>query len=87
MNLKDFFKINKNKIEIKVIPNANSDRIVISKEQDSYQVRVYITVTPEDGKANKQVVKLLAKELNIPKTKIDIIKGLKSRNKTIAINE
>lgn len=87
MNLKNIFKINKNKIEIKVTPNANLNRIVISEEGGGYQIKVYVTVTPEDGKANNQVIKLFAKELKIPKSKISIIKGTKSRNKTIAIED
>ncbi len=87
MNLKEIFKTNKNKMEIKVIPNANSNKIAISEEGGIYQVKIYVTVTPEDGKANNQVIKLLAKELSIPKSKISIIKGLKSRNKTIAIED
>lgn len=36
MNLKEIFKTNKNKVEIKVTPNANSDKIVIS-EDENYQ--------------------------------------------------
>ncbi len=87
MDLKEIFKINKNKIEIKVTPNANSDRIVILEEGENYQIKVYVTVTPEDGKANNQVLKLIAKELKIPKSKISITKGLKSRNKIIAIED
>ena len=87
MNLKDIFKTNKNKIEIKVTTNANSDKIVIAEEGGCYQIKVYVTVTPEDGKANNQVIKLLAKELKIQKSKFSIIKGAKSRNKTIAIED
>lgn len=83
MNLSDLFK--NNKLEIKVTPNTNSDKIVITKEGESYQIKVYVTVTPEDGKANNQVIKLLAKELKIPKSKISIVKGIKSQYKTIAI--
>lgn len=85
MNLKDIFKNNKNKIEIKVTPNANSDKIVISEECEDYQVKIYVTVSPEDNKANDRVIKLLARELKISKSKINIIKGLKSRNKIIVI--
>lgn len=85
MNLKDFLKDNKNKIDIKVTPNANSNKIVISEDEQGYQIKVYVTVTPEDGKANNHVIKLLAKELKIPKSNISITKGLKSRIKTIEI--
>lgn len=87
MNLKEIVKVNSNKLEIKVTPNANSDKIVIVKDSEGYQVKVYVTVNPEDDKANNRVIKLLAKELKIPKSKIRIIKGMKSRNKTIEIED
>lgn len=87
MKLKDIFKDNNNTLEIKVTPNANSDKIFILEEDGCYQVKVYVTVTPEDGKANNQVVKLLSKELKIPKSKINIIKGMKSRHKTVMIDD
>lgn len=84
MNLKSILK-NNNIFEIKVIPNANSNKIIIIEDELAYQIKIYVTVTPEDNKANNQVIKLLSKELKIPKSKINIIKGMKSKNKTIVI--
>lgn len=87
MNLKELFNTNNNKLEIKVIPNASSDKVIISEDNVAPLVKVYVTVTPEDGKANKQVIKLLSNALKIPKSKINISKGLKSKNKTVVIEE
>ena len=48
-------------------------------------MRVDVTVAPEDGKANKQVVKLVAKELGLSKSALVIVRGQTSREKTISI--
>ena len=50
-------------------------------------VRVDVTVAPEDGKANKQVIKLLAKELRMPKSALTIKHGCTNRDKIIAFRK
>lgn len=71
-------------LEIRVTPKASSNRI---KVEEDGTIRVYVTTAPEDGKANKKVIELLAKEYGIAKSRISIIKGETSRNKTVAILE
>ena len=46
-------------------------------------LKVQITTAPDKGKANGAIIKLLAKELGISKTDIEIVKGEKSRNKKV----
>lgn len=73
-------------LHIRVTPKASSNRIKVEHKADgTREVKVYVTVAAEDGKANKAVIELLAKELRVPKTSIQIIKGLKSRDKTVII--
>ena len=56
-------------LKIRVTTKASVNRIRIEKREDEKPiVRGDVTVAPEDGKANKQVVKLLATELNLPKS-------------------
>lgn len=43
---------------------------------------VKVNTPPVDGKANKRVQELLAKHLNIPKTSLRLVSGLKSKIKT-----
>ena len=43
------------------------------------------TATTEKGKANKQVILLLAKFYKISKNQLKIVRGLKSKNKIIKI--
>jgi uncharacterized protein (TIGR00251 family) len=67
-----------------VTPKASSNRIV-KTEPDHF--RVYVTTAPEDGKANKAVLKLLSKHLGVPKTSMTITRGTTSRVKTIHIDD
>lgn len=67
-------------INIKAIPRAKRALV-----KDGDPLRVYVTQPPEDGRANDAVIKLLSEHLKIPKSKIKIIKGEKSREKIIEI--
>lgn len=54
-------------------------------ENDLPFLKVYLTAVPVDGKANKELIKLLAEELSISKSKISIIKGEKSKEKIMEV--
>ena len=74
-------------IVAKVNPHSKKNEVI--KEEDmfgSILYKVYTTQPPEDGKANKAVIELLAKFFKIPKSKITIIKGETSRTKIITID-
>lgn len=47
--------------------------------------KIYVSAPPEDGKANKKVIELLADYFKAAKSQIKIIKGETSRNKIIEI--
>lgn len=65
-------------ITVRVTPRASRARIVEGAEG----LQVYVTVPPEDGKANAAVQKALAKHLGIAKSALRLIRGAKSREKT-----
>lgn len=74
-------------LHVRVTPKAKSERIKQEILEDgSVCYKVYVTVAPEDGKANKAVIKLLADAFGIPKSAMAITHGLTNRNKTIQIN-
>ena len=82
--MKNFIKLEGNKIFLKVHINPNSKKDeILGVYNDS--LRVKISSPPVDGKANKAIIKFFSKFLNIPKSKIKIEKGDKSRDKLIAI--
>ena len=69
-------------IEVKVKTNAFKNEVKLINNKKLF---VKTTATPEKGKANKQVILLLAKFYKISKNQLEIVSGLKSKNKIIKI--
>ena len=68
-------------LNIRVIPGASRNLV----KNESGHLKIYLTKPPVDGLANKQLIGLLSKYLKIKKYQIKIIKGKRSRNKSIEI--
>ena len=49
------------------------------------ELEVRVSAAPTDGEANAAVIKLLAKELGVPKTSVEIVSGETSRHKRISL--
>lgn len=69
------------KIDLKIIPSAKKELI----KSEGPVWKVYLTAPAVDGKANKALISLMARHSGVKKSQIKIIKGLKSRHKTISI--
>ena len=67
---------------IRVTPHAKQNKVV---ETDGV-LRVYTTVAPENGRANDAVIKLLSEYLDVPKSKIKILRGTTGRDKIVAVD-
>lgn len=67
-------------LQLKILPNSSKNGIVISEDG---AVKIKVTAQPIDGKANKALIDFLSKELKIPKTSIEIIKGALNKEKTV----
>lgn len=69
-------------------PGASRDRIgdVAEDGKGGHVLKVTIAAPPEDGKANKAIIKLLAKEWDIPRTAIQILRGEASRHKKLLLH-
>ncbi len=70
-------------INIFVKPQSKEDKII---ELKSNVLVVAVKAPAIENKANKAVVELLAKELNLPKKEINIKVGFKSKYKSVIIN-
>jgi hypothetical protein len=68
------------KQKIKVIPNAKENKVV-----GESILKVYLKAPPIEGKANKELIKILAKYFSVKKTNIRIVKGNKSKEKLVEI--
>lgn len=65
-------------IDIKVQPKARRNSIEIDG--------VRVTAAPEKGKANEAVIALMAKQLEIAKGRVKVVRGHKARNKRLCID-
>jgi uncharacterized protein len=70
-------------IELKVVPQSGQKKFVLDK---SGMLKCFLTAAPEDGKANKEIIAMLSDACDVPKKSIEIIAGLTSRKKRIAID-
>ncbi|ANB35576.1 uncharacterized protein YggU (UPF0235/DUF167 family) [Rhodovulum sulfidophilum] len=68
-------------IAVRVTPKASRARIVA----EGGQIRVYVTVVPEDGKANAAVTKLLSKAVGVPKSRLELVRGQTARDKLFRV--
>ena len=69
-------------ISIKVIPGKKKQKI----QQENSDFKICLKSKPQKGKANEELIDLLASYFNIPKTSVKIIKGAYSRNKLVEID-
>ncbi len=70
------------RIKVKVIPGAPKAQVmVISKEE----LKVKVVSPPDKGKANRELIELLAGHYGVAKSYIRIIRGETSRNKIVEI--
>ncbi len=82
---------NNNLIHLRIVPNSSKNEFVFDNEKDSKnnikkpnnenKLKVKIQSPPKDGKANAELIKFFKKN----GIKIEIVKGLKSRDKIIRI--
>ncbi len=70
-------------LKVKVIANAKKNEVVA----DDNTFKVYVNAPPIDGKANKAVVEVIAKYFSVKKNSVKIIRGEKSKEKVIQINQ
>ena len=73
-------------IEVRVTPNASADGVSLP-EGDTEVLSIRTTATPEHGKANDAVLRLLAKALDLPVSSLALVRGATSRNKLVKIVE
>jgi uncharacterized protein len=69
-------------IHVRVTPNAKEARVTKLSESD-FEVKV--DEKAENGKANKRLLEILSIYFDIPKSRISVIKGNKSRDKVVEV--
>ncbi len=70
------------KKQIKVKPNAKRQTII---EDETGTLTIYLKSPPVDGKANRELIRLLADQFAVPQSHITIRTGAASRLKWVEI--
>ncbi|HRV61311.1 MAG TPA: DUF167 domain-containing protein [Solirubrobacterales bacterium] len=76
------------RIRVRLQPKASRNELKGWKEDPESGERILqarVTAPPVDGKANKALIALLAKEFKTPKSKIRIVQGETSRDKLVEL--
>jgi len=71
-------------LKIRAKTNSKAQKIAYNQVTDSW-ISINLKSKPVKNKANKELIKLLSKKLNIATSQIQIIAGPKKANKTIQI--
>ena len=69
-------------LTVKVKPNSKNQSI---EEQPDGSLTVHLKSPPVDGKANQELIVMLAKKFKVPKSSIAIKSGLSSKHKLVEI--
>ncbi len=70
-------------IKVRVLPRSSKNEIVGILADGT--IKVKLTAAPVDGKANEALIELLSDYYAVPKNKIIIRGGLRSKNKIVEI--
>ena len=70
-------------IRVRVTPNAREASVVKVDEGD-YEAKVDEKAI--GGRANARLLQLLSEKLDVPKSRISIVKGARSRDKVIQVS-
>ncbi|MBI5055755.1 MAG: YggU family protein [Nitrospirae bacterium] len=75
----------KNELTLKIKVEPRSSRAgIVGPYGDALKVK--LTAPPVEGKANKELINLLAKEYGIAKKDVEIISGESSKNKIVKLH-
>lgn len=70
-------------VSVRVTPGSSKPRV---EERSDGTFRVYVSASPDKGKANSEMLRSIAKHLGVPGSAITIIRGHASRVKLLRID-
>lgn len=69
-------------VEVRVFPRARKSGIRGLRDG---RILFGVLAPPEDGRANEELIKALAKLLGVPKSAISVVSGTRSREKSLSV--
>lgn len=76
---------NKQTIAVRVRPRSSSDQIV-EWIPENLTLTVRVKTPPVENAANEATIRLIAKTIRVPRSKVRILRGARSRDKVIEID-
>lgn len=73
-------------IKIKVKPKAGRRELIALQEETGFKYKADLQSSPDNGKANSELIDLLSDHFNISKSSIKIVSGKSARTKLIKIS-
>jgi len=70
-------------LRLRIQPKASRDAFIAPYGEDYYKVA--ISSPPVDGKANQQLIKFLSRNFGLPRSKITLESGARSRSKSLRL--
>ena len=70
-------------LQVKVVPGASRDEVTGWLGE---ALKIRVQAPPEKGKANKAVIRILAKLLEVPRQQIELVHGAGSPHKVFAVS-
>jgi len=72
------------KVSVRVKPNSRESQI---EEIGPRELLVKVKAPPRENRANGEVIEILSKYFKVPRARISILSGLKSRQKVVKIED
>lgn len=69
-------------LEVRVVPKASRRGLVVAADG---RLKVYVNCAPVGGKANRELLELVAAVLGTPRSRVELVRGEKSRDKLIRV--
>lgn len=70
------------RLAVRVQPRASRTRL---GEAANGRLRVYLSAPPADGRANTQLIELVAKACGVAKSRVRLLRGAQARDKELLI--
>lgn len=71
-------------LSLRLTPRSSRDKI-LGLSPDGRILRVAVTAAPVDGQANVALLKFLSKTLDVPASRLSILRGESARQKTVFV--
>ena len=74
-------------IAVQVTPKSSKNEIIgwVEGEGGKPVLKVRVAAPPEDGKANRELIKFLSKQWDIAQSRLELVSGESSRHKRLKI--